>query len=297
MTRRYVTLDVFTDQPFGGNPLAVVFEAEGLSDAQMQAIAREFNYSETTFFLPPADPANDAVLRIFTPAREVPFAGHPNIGSALAAAREGTLFGKPVGEDLRFEEKAGLVNITLTREAGEAVSAELTAPEPFTLGATVSAQFAAACARLPESAIVTNRHAPVAASVGLPFVFAELSDLEALADARPGPEEAFERLPKEAPDLMVYVRLDETRLQARMFGPLDGVPEDPATGSACAALMGLTAHLDPQSDGPLTLSIAQGVEMGRPSRIEAAADKAGGAVTAVRVTGAARLMMEGALWV
>lgn len=295
MKRRFVTLDVFTGSLFGGNPLAVVLDAEGLTADQMQAVAREFNYSETTFLLPPENPDNTAVLRIFTPAREVPFAGHPNVGSAIAAARLGTLFGKPVGDSIRFEEKAGLVAVTLTRPETSPMQAELTAPEPFSLGGEVAPEIAAQCAGLAPEQILTGRHPPCVASVGLPFTLAEVSGLDALKAARPGPLDAFHALPPEAHDLMVYTRTGEGRAAARMFGPLDGVPEDPATGSACAALMGLTAHLDPRTDGTVTLDIVQGVEMGRPSRINASADKAGGTVAQVRVGGAAVPVLDGTL--
>lgn len=295
MSRRYVTLDVFTDRRFGGNPLGVVFDADGLDTGDMQAIAREFNYSETTFLLPPRDPSHTATLRIFTPAREVPFAGHPNIGTALAVAWEGELFGKPVKDEIIFDEKAGRVRIALTHENGRAVSAELTAPEPFKPGGEVSAEFVARCAGLRAGDIITTRHQPVAASVGLPFTFAELTDMSALERAAIGPDETFKALPLNAHDLMIYVRTGEGQVRARMFGPLDAVPEDPATGSACAALMGLTAHLDDRADGEITLSIRQGVEMGRPSRIEARARKSGGEVTEVRVSGGAVTVMEGRL--
>jgi len=295
MSRRYVTLDVFAERPFAGNPLAVMFDAEGLDDAAMQAIAQEFNYSETTFLLPPEDPRNTATLRIFTPTREVPFAGHPNIGSALAVARRGALFGQAIGDEIVFEERAGLVRIAVTRENGAPIEAELTAPTAFSLGATVDVAAAAACARLDPGDIADDRHGPVAASVGLPFVFAEVRDAAALARARPGPEEAFAALPPDAPDIMIYVRDGDSGAQARMFAPLDNIPEDPATGSACAALMGLTAHLDPRADGVFALDIGQGEAMGRPSRIRAAADKSGGVVSAVRVAGRAHEIMEGRL--
>ena len=293
--RHYVTMDVFTDRAFGGNPLGVVFDADGLDTEAMQAIAREFNYSETTFFLPPTDPANDAVLRIFTPAREIPFAGHPNIGSALAAASKGELFGKAVGDILRFEEKAGLVAIALTQENGVVSSAEFTAPEELEISDTVEPEIIAACAGLDVVDLVVTSHAPVAVSVGFPFTIAEVADLETLGKATIGPDTAFCALPTHAYDLLIYTRLDENRIQARMFGPLDQVPEDPATGSACAALMGLIAHLDERDDGMIELDIAQGIEMGRPSQIRARAIKQDGLVTSVCVSGQAVQVMSGHL--
>src|SRR5271170_2400470 len=134
MRRRYVTTDVFTDQMFGGNPLAVVLDAEDLSTTQMQAIALEFNYSETTFVLPPGDPAHTAKVRIFTPRTEVPFAGHPNIGTAFLLAREREARGEPVVDGFLFEEAAGLVPVRLIREGGDLVGAELRAPELLSVG-------------------------------------------------------------------------------------------------------------------------------------------------------------------
>lgn len=140
MRRRYVTVDVFTDQPFGGNPLAVVLDAEGLSTAQMQALAAEFNYSETTFVLPPRDPAHAAQVRIFTPNAEIPFAGHPNVGTAFVLAGDGRAAG-----DMVFEETAGLVAMRLLHEGGGVIGAELTAPQRLARGADfVPAEVAAA---------------------------------------------------------------------------------------------------------------------------------------------------------
>ena len=127
MQRRYITVDVFTDRAFGGNPLAVVLDAGGLSTAQMQAIASEFNYSETTFVLPPRDPAHDAQVRIFTVNREIPFAGHPNVGTAFVLATQAA---KPPAR-LLFEEQAGLVAVEILQEQGRVVGAELTAPQPL----------------------------------------------------------------------------------------------------------------------------------------------------------------------
>ena len=216
-------------------------------------------------------------------------------GAALAVAWEGELFGREIGDEIVFDEKAGLVRIAITRANGQAVSAELTAPEPYRTGGEIGRDFVARCAGLSPDDIAVDRHMPVVASVGLPFTFAELRDSSALERAKIGPVETFKALPANAHDLMIYVRTGQGQARARMFGPLDAVPEDPATGSACAALMGLTAHLDPAENGEVTLSIRQGVEMGRPSRIEARAEKKDGAVTAVRVAGGAVAVMEGRL--
>src|SRR3981081_697504 len=164
MQRRYITVDVFTDRAFGGNPLAVVLDAGGLSTAQMQAIASEFNYSETTFVLPPQDSAHDARVRIFTVRAEIPFAGHPNVGTAFVLATQAK--GPPAR--FLFEEGAGLVPVEILSEGGEVVGAELTAPHPLKKFTAFSAEQAAACISLTATDIRTDRHPPVIVSVGMP---------------------------------------------------------------------------------------------------------------------------------
>ncbi len=292
----YQTVDVFTDTRFGGNPLAVIADARGLSGAEMQAIAREFNYSETTFVLPPQDPANTAQVRIFTPVSELPFAGHPNVGTGYVLGR----LGRAGDGTMRFEEGAGLVEVVLT-DGGE--GARIRAPQAFSKrDYGITADEIAACLTLDAADVVTARHPPLEASVGLPFIFAELASLEALgrlkangagfdaACARHG--EAGDRF-----NLFAYARTGERSIRARMLGPHVGVPEDPATGSACGAVGGLLASLEAQSDGELVYEIAQGVEMGRPSRIEVIAAKASGQVTAVHVAGRCVPVMRGVLTV
>jgi len=196
-----------------------------------------------------------------------------------------------------FEEKAGLVPITLMIEEGRPVGATLTAPQPFSRGSLVPAEDVAACLSLSPDQIRLDNHQPVEGSVGLPFVLAELVDRAALQAVR-GDVAAMERVlvGKTAPDIHCYVRTggnDTVDIRARMVAPLDGVPEDPATGSANAALMGLLAELDGPGDGTMALRIAQGVEMGRPSLLAAAADRAGGVTTAIRVGGRCVAMMRG----
>src|SRR6266481_1394280 len=171
MQRRYITVDVFTDRAFGGNPLAVVLDAGGLSTAQMQAIASEFNYSETTFVLPPRDPANDAQVRIFTVYTEIPFAGHPNVGTAFVLATQAA---KPLAR-LKFEEGAGLVAVEVLQAQDKVVGAELTAPQPLTKLSQFSAEQAASIVSLSSDDIRTDRHSPIIVSVGLPFLIEELA--------------------------------------------------------------------------------------------------------------------------
>ena len=189
MQRRYITVDVFTDRAFGGNPLAVVLDAGGLSTAQMQAVACEFNYAETTFVLPPRDAANDAQVRIFTPKQEVPFAGHPNVGTAYVLASRAA---KPPAR-LKFEEGAGLVLVDILQEAGSVVGAELTAPQTLSKLSQFSAGQAAECGSLSAADIRTDRHPPQIVSVGMPFLVAELNSRDALRRARPDAA-AFARL-------------------------------------------------------------------------------------------------------
>ena len=301
-TLDYVTLDVFTDKAFGGNPLAVIADARGLDGAAMQRIAAEFNYSETTFILPPPDGSDClASVRIFTPVEELPFAGHPNVGTAFHVARMSELFGRPVGDHFRFSEKAGVVDCRIRRD-GKHISASIAAPRPLEIGQAVDPAIVAACASLSLSAIVSANHDPVFVSVGLPFPVAELGSLAELAQARPNNAafvEADERY-HSADDhfpLFLYVRLDGDpfKLRARMFAPLSNIPEDPATGSAAGALCAYLASLMPERDGEVSFTVDQGVEMGRPSRIEVTVDKQGGAVGAVLLGGTCVEMMRGQL--
>ena len=291
----YETLDVFAAQRFGGNPLGVVADARGLSDSEMQSIAAEFNYSESTFVSPPRDPGNTARVRIFTPTNEIPFAGHPNVGTAFALGRAGAVFGKTTGDAMRFEEDAGLVEVTLQRRAGVVVGASIRAPKDLEIGDEISPATIAACASLRSGDVATARHQPVVASVGLPFAIAELSSLEALARAKPNTP-AFEDASTKHPhpddrfSLFLYARTGEGKVRARMFAPLNNIQEDPATGSASAALGGLLSSLS--KDGALTLEIEQGIEMGRPSFIGVTVAMQGGK-RAISVAGGCVPVMRG----
>ena len=296
MQRRYITVDVFTDKLFGGNPLAVVLDADGLSTAQMQAIALEFNFSETTFVLPPQNPANDAQVRIFTVRYEIPFAGHPNVGTAFVLA---TLAAKPPVR-LLFEEKAGLVPVEILTAQGRVVGAELTAPQPLKRLSHVNVEQAAACLSLSASEVKTDRHGPQIISVGLPFLAVELASRDALRRARPDAAAFAETFPRDDSDAVYLYTRDVPAgekprdLQARMFHPgAGGLSEDPATGSATAAAAALLADLDPAKDGELKLRIGQGVDMGRPSLLLARVRKQNGAVTSIHVGGSCVQMMEG----
>ncbi|MFX4219919.1 MAG: PhzF family phenazine biosynthesis protein [Thalassobaculum sp.] len=297
MTLSFETVDVFTDTRFGGNPLAVVFGAEGLETERLQAIAREFNYSETTFVLPPGDPANTARVRIFSAKREMPFAGHPNVGTAAVVGWRGTLFGRPIGETVLFEEIAGVVPVALERVEGRVITTTLTAPDRFARGEEIPVSEVAECLGLTEDAIRTDRHAPVIGSVGLPFILAELRDADAIRRARPVAARFADQSAVAANGaILCYARVDEREvdIRARMFAPIRNVAEDPATGSACGALMGLLGTLEP-GRGTLTRRIAQGVEMGRPSLLCGAVDHVDGQSTAVRIGGRSVPVMRGAI--
>lgn len=297
MRRRFVTADVFTERMFGGNPLAVVLDAHGLATAQMQAIAAEFNYPETTFVLPARAADHTAQVRIFTPRSEVPFAGHPNVGTAVVLARDLEAQGGKPPEKFTFEEGAGLVPVRLLRSGVVIVGAELTAPEPLSLRSPVSAEDAAACLTLTAADIAVDNHPPQVASVGLPFLVAEVTTREALRRARPDLRSHERVLPPIGVDaIFAYVRTSGGReLQARMFAPLDGITEDPATGSATAATIALLAMLDPATDAKAAWRIAQGVDMGRPSLLLGRTAKCDGRVTAVHVGGHVVSVMHGSL--
>lgn len=270
---RFVTVDVFTETRFGGNQLAVFPDARGLTDAEMQALAAEFNLSETTFVLPPEHPQNSARVRIFNRVAEMGFAGHPNVGTAFVLGREDE--GTP--RAYRFEEPAGLVEVSLMRDdAGRVTGAEVGAPQPLAVGATLPVAVAAACAGIPEAAIVTARHQPtLAADGGNQRLLTEVTR-EGLTAATPDLA-AFRRAVAAHPaetsgflSLYIYCR-DGAELRARMFSPLTGTWEDSATGSAATPLAGFLLHLDGGATG--AWRILQGVEMGRPSLLLARAER------------------------
>jgi trans-2,3-dihydro-3-hydroxyanthranilate isomerase len=274
----------------------VVLDAGGLSAAQMQAIASEFNYSETTFVLRPRDSANDAQVRIFTPTSEIPFAGHPNVGTAFVVAAQATT---PPSR-LRFEEGAGLVSVEILLEAGRPAGAELTAPQPLKRMTEFGAEQTAACLSLSATDIRADRHRPQIVSVGMPFLVAELSSPEALRRARPDAASFARIFPCDgAFAVYFYTRdvpsVEQPRdLQARMFFPgSSGLIEDPATGSATVAAAALLADLDGTRDGELSLRIGQGFDMGRPSLLLTRVRKQNGAVVSAHVGGRCVPMMEG----
>lgn len=290
---RYHVLDVFTDQPFAGNPLAVVLGADELGDARLQRIAREFNLSETVFLMSPTHPDAGFRLRIFTPTEELPFAGHPVVGAACLVTQLGLV---PRGNEVRFgfQTGAGVVPVLIRHEA-DAPYAELTAPQAPTLGG--APPDLAAIARVLElepDAIGYQGEGPVVASCGLPMLLVPLRSPEMLAGIgaeRPGLRPLLDGAA--ARGLYVYARGYEGELRARMFSTL--VSEDPATGSAVAALAGRLALASDVPNQTLAWRVIQGAEMGRPSTLHAHADRVDGRVASVRVGGHAVQVMEGYL--
>lgn len=265
----FSTVDVFTQSRFGGNPLAVVVGGESLSDAVMQAVAAEFNLSETTFVLPPANPAHTARVRIFNRTEEMAFAGHPMVGTAYVLA-----VADPDLATATFDVPAGVVEIEIARNVdGAPVGATVAAPQPLSIGDTVATEVVARMLRLAPEDIVVTAHPPILASVGNPYVIAEVSEA---ALSRCDPDLAAFRgalaaHPQFGTRLSVHVYCKQGRtLRARMFAPLAGTWEDPATGSANAPLAGLLLSLEPDTD-EARFEIHQGVEMGRPSLLDVTA--------------------------
>jgi trans-2,3-dihydro-3-hydroxyanthranilate isomerase len=267
----FETVDVFTDQRFGGNPLAVFPDAEGLSDREMQQLAAEMNLSETTFVLPPADAANTARVRIFNRSHEMPFAGHPMVGTAFVLARRR----KEPGESLRFEVPAGLVTVRLIRTDGDVQGAIIEAPQSLTLGVQIPAEEIADSVGVAASEVIVSNHLPTLASVGNTYVIAEVTEaglnqaspnlavFRRILDATPGLEGRF--------SLYLYAGR-EGAISARMFAPIVGTWEDPATGSAATPLAALLLSLSGRDRDEF--KVHQGVQMGRPSLLEATAWRA-----------------------
>jgi trans-2,3-dihydro-3-hydroxyanthranilate isomerase len=299
MRLQFATVDVFTPDQFSGNPLAVVLNAEGLTTGQMQRVAAEFNLAETTFVLPPKDAVHTAEVRIFTPRYEMPFAGHPNVGTAFVLARAGTSYGRTIaGDEVMFEEKAGLVPIALLKDGATIMGARLASPQRLTVGAEVAVELIASACGISIDDVETRNHRPCIASCGAAFILAELKSRDALAKAGARTDVFIREVSKQpATSILIYTQVDEDNvdIRARMFAPHHGIPEDPATGSANVALIGLLAKLRPEPDLQLSKTIAQGVEMGRPSLLHAEAEKSGGIVTATFIGGRCVPVMSGTI--
>ena len=290
MRYKFHIVDVFSASPFGGNQLAILPRAAGITSEGMQAIAREFNFAETTFVLPAADPAQTCQVRIFTPKAELPFAGHPTIGTACALV-QGKYVNNGVGQDLILAEGIGPVRVRVTTEAA-AIRAKLTLhiePEqpPFTL----KKEDIAGALALPGSDVVGGFFA----TVGVPFCFVHLRSRRAVDDAKIERSVWSKVMPGSWSNIYLFAGelADGSELYARMFAPALGIEEDPATGAASAALIGVLAGRERRADGAFSHSILQGVAMGRRSEILAEATKVNGKLTSVSVAGATSFMAEG----
>ena len=296
MPHRFVIADVFTESAFGGNQLAVLPDGRGLSERAMQSLAREFNFSETTFVLPPETPGTDFRLRIFTPASELPFAGHPTVGTASVLARLGlvplrdgagrVVFGEgvgPVSVDLRVDDARAFSRLSLEAEVEEPA-------ERPTL------HQAAAALSLPQEAVSEAWFA----TVGNPFGFVRVVDREAVDRAQVDRAAWSQHFAGAFSSAIFFFSGDVAvggRLYARMFAPGFGIEEDAATGSAAATLAGSLANRVPEPDGVFAWTIDQGVKMGRPSLIEASAEKRGGRTVRVVAGGSTVLVAEGTITV
>jgi trans-2,3-dihydro-3-hydroxyanthranilate isomerase len=296
MPRRFVTLDVFTARRFAGNPLAVVLDAEGLETSAMQTIAREFNLSETVFVLPPDNPAHRAKLRIFTPATELPFAGHPTVGTAVLLGR---LDGAGEGEqEIVLEERIGLVRcVVAPRDADSGRARFALARLPQEIGAADAGAVAAALGLAPAD-IGFDRFLPGRWTAGVNMTMVPVTSLDAVGRSTPDLARWDAGFPAEANAAFVFCR--ETvepghAFHARMFGPRMGIPEDPATGAAVAAFAGVLARHAGLADGDHALVIEQGFEMGRPSLIHLGLTLRAGALVAATIGGEAIVVTEGTI--
>ena len=298
MRYRFHTLDVFTDQPFSGNPLAVLPEARGLTAAQMQILAREFNLSETVFILPPRDPAHTHALRIFTPTAELPFAGHPTLGAAWLLTVLGAIPLQEPTTTLVFEEGVGPVTVELTVDRGQPTFARLAAAQLPVQGPTPpEPALLAEALTLEVVDLVDGDWRPEAWSGGVPFLCVPLRNREALRRARLNGERWAATLADNAWVSQVYPfcrdPADPARFHVRMFAPALGVAEDPATGAAAVAFAGYLARRAGNRTLRQCCQLLQGVDFGRPSQLRVEAELAEGQPRSVWVGGAAVLISTG----
>jgi len=296
-TYRYHTVDVFTSRPFAGNPLAVVPDARGLDGEQMQMLAREFNYSESAFVLPNAESEETFRVRIFTPTEELPFAGHPTIGTAFILAATGAMALDREIMEVTFLEGAGRVPVRVEAAQGRPLRAELTAPQPFSSRpAEVDPGDLAAAIGLEENDLMGTEEPPLVIGCGLPFLLVPLRGLEAARRAVLHLE-VWERRVGIRTTAGIYLMAREVEgnadVHVRLFAPDVGVSEDPATGSAATALAGYLAQREHRVNGNLSWTIEQGLEIGRPSRLEISSDKKDGSILALRCAGACVRVFDG----
>jgi len=297
MRARFYTLDVFTNRIFGGNPLAVFIDAAAIPEAALQSIALELNLSETVFVYPPTDPKHTRRVRIFTPVYEMPFAGHPTVGCAFALAALGEI---PLAGETRIvlEEGVGPVPVLIRGEFKKPTFAQLSVAKlPETGPPPPGRTHLAEMLSLDPSDILGGMAAAQAISCGFPFLIVPLRDLDAVRRARVRMDQWDSALKSYwAPDVMVFARDAEREgsiIRARVFVPGQGIIEDPATGSAVAALGGYLGARESAASGSFSYVVEQGFEIKRPSILELEVDKTDGEVSAVRVGGAAVMVSEG----
>lgn len=296
---RFLTLDVFTSTPFGGNQLAVFPDASGIPEGALLPITREFNFSEVTFCYPPDDPAHTRKVRIFTPGGEIMFAGHPTVGTAAALALVEKALDGASGRFL-LELGIGLVPVEVRVESETRAWAEFSVAKLPEIGPqTPTLNTLAEILSLESADLVGGAFSPQAVSCGYPFLLVPLKSVAALSRARMRVDRWEQTLKRFwAPEVFLAARDPEQgphHWRARMFAPGINIPEDPATGAGVAAFGGWLAMKEAKADGAFAWSVEQGIEMGRPSRLDVSATKLGGTVTAVRVAGRAVLMGEGTL--
>jgi trans-2,3-dihydro-3-hydroxyanthranilate isomerase len=295
------TLDVFTDRRFSGNPLAIVADADALTSEEMQAIARELNLSETVFVLKPQNPAHSARVRIFTPGRELPFAGHPTIGTAILLAQLRTqIVNGERDAIIVLEENIGTVRVGVRLRSGQAHFAEFDAPKlPEKTAIPPSRDRIADALGLLPREIGFENHTPQCLSAGNTFAFVPVNGLEAIARARVEQAHWGSVFPAATfGGVYLYTRecvLGSSAFHARMFAPQLGVPEDPATGAAAVCLAGVINDFDGLPDGTHRRVIEQGHEMGRPSTIVLTLVVQGGRLETVRIGGSAVRVVDGTI--
>ncbi len=300
MARNYHRMNVFTDHAQGGNPLVIVDDAQGLSSNEMLAIAHRFNVSETVFLLPPENPAHNAKIKIFTPTTEVPFAGHPTIGTAIFLASR--RYGKIDSEQdalVVLEEKAGLVRVGVKLLPDRPAFAEFDTPQLPQPGTRVPDRASLSMVLgLTTSELGFENHVPSVYGVGLEFVLVPISGLDAMARIEVSEAAWRNVLGPGLGSLFVYCRdtqHSKSHFHARVFAPLLGIDEDPATGSAAAAFAGAIHKFDAPREGTHRYLIEQGFEMGRPSKISLELVVDHGTLHAVRIGGQAIHVESGVL--
>ena len=296
---RYLLLDVFTDRRFGGNPLAVFPDAQGIDAKTMQAIAKEFNLSETTFVLPPGDKNADYHVRIFTPKAELPMAGHPTIGTAFVLARERMKAQQPPPTTLLLEEGIGIIPVTLAWDTPPAPKITMRQPLP-TFGPRFENPDILASVLSLESADLMSNVPIEVVSCGVPFLIVPIKTLQAVQRIAFQQSLWQRELVHLTPEILVFTQQTQTpdaNVHCRMFAPALGIAEDPATGSANGPLGAYLVRygLAPTLSRTVSLLSEQGFEMGRPSLIDITIDHINKEISGVRVGGHCVFIGEGVL--